>query len=289
MYRFHIKPVQQAHASPRVLSAYTDIKDILQIDTVPLIFQYLANYERYFYFIWERMRINLSSQSFYDACEEVRMFVEQSVMYLETPSVELNGFVQTIQPAERTHIKQIVTKLDQTNLKMMLIMIGVREAIKGIYHAEEKLSIAEGHTEEQSIDEVFQVTRWLADKDDESELTKAARMLAPLFGNNSLIISDYPTFFAQIATEMERLENTEAYLVTRVGLEHLAFAYLRRFVTPLSCTYTEFRHLTHGTGYVDEILYFLKDTFPSHFPHLVLTTGVMKRSLQDNKSTLSVQ
>lgn len=289
MYRFHIKPVQQANASPHVTSVYKDIKDILQIETVPLIFQYLANYERYFFFIWERMRINLSSQSFYDATEEVRQFVEQSVTYLETPSVELSEFVHTIRPAEREHIKQIITKLDQTNLKMMLIMIGVREAIKGIYHTEEKLSIAQGVSEEQSIDEVFQVNRWLADKEDTSELTKAARMLAPLFGNNSLIISDYPSFFGQIATEMERLENTEAYLVTRVGLEHLAFAYLRRFVTPLSCTYTEFRHLTQGTGYVDEILYFLKDTFPSHFPHLVLTTGVMKRALQDEKTSIVAQ
>jgi hypothetical protein len=286
MYEFHIKPIQQKHAAPEIAAVYKDIQDVLQIETVPLVFQYIANYERYFFYIWERMRANLASQSFYDSCQEVREFSEQAVSYMETPSPALNQFVQSISPLEQSSILQIIQKLDQTNLKMMLLMIGIRESIKGIYHAREILPDFDKENIVHSIDEIFQVKKESADSNSSTEITKATRMLAPLLGNNSLMISHYPAFFGHIANEMERLENTEAYLLTRVGLEHLGFAYIKRFDVPLNCSFVEFMHLTEGKSYVDEILYFLKDTFPSKFPHLVLTATVMKRALQKNSTSV---
>ena len=288
MYQFHIKPVQQKNAPSEIAVVYKDIQDVLQMDTVPLVFQYIANYERYFFYIWERMRANLLSESFYDSCEEVREFSEQAVSYMETPTPGLNQFVQTISTFEQAHILQIIQKLDQTNLKMMLLMIGIRESIKGIYHAREILPDFDKENSGHSIDEIFQVTKEPEGAEPSEEITKATRMLAPLLGNNSLMISHYPSFFGHIANEMERLENTEAYLLTRVGLEHLGFAYIKRFDVPLNCSFVEFMHLTEGKSYVDEILYFLKDTFPSKFPHLVLTATVMKKALQGNESSVVV-
>lgn len=280
MYQFHIKPIQQNTASPEIGALYKEIKEILELDTVPLVFQYIANYEEYFVYIWARMKANLLSAGFRESCEEVRKFTEQAVMYFDTPSTVVKDFIRTIHPAEAAQLYKVVTSLDETNLKLMLLMIGVRESIKGIYQARTELPKYE-HEQAQAIDEILQLTKYTNQYEESSQLTKAARMLAPLFGNNALMISYYPDFFGHIATELERLEDTEAYLLTRVGLEHLSFAYIEQFVVPLNCSYAEFMRLTEGDKYVDEILYLLKDTFPSKFPHLVLTTAVMKKNLAE--------
>lgn len=281
MYRFHIHPIQATDASPEIAVLYKEIQEILQIDTVPLVFQYIANYEQYFFYIWARMKANLLSASLDESCEEVRKFTEQAVVYFETPSPVVATFVQSIHPSELARIYKVVDQLDQTNLKLMLLMIGVRESIKGIYQARKELPQHEADANAQLIDDVLQITKIPKQYEASAEMTKAARMLAPLFGNNALMLSSYPDFFGHIALELERLEDTEAYLLTRVGLEHLGFAYIEQFVVPLNCSYREFMQLTENDLYVDEMLYLLKDTFPSRFPHLVLTTAVMKKVLQN--------
>lgn len=285
MYRFHIKPIKKNDASPNIAAVYEDIQTVMQLDTVPLVFQYIANYERYFYYIWDRMRANLLSEQFYNSCQEIREFGLEAVGFMETPSEPVAQFVRTLHPAEASHILQTVNKLDEINLKMMLLMIGIRESIKGIYQAKTMLP---DFAEERTVDEIFQMQRFTM-YDEASSIDKAARMLAPLFGNNTLMISHYPDFFAHIAGEMERLENMEAYLLTRVGLEHLGFAYIDQFVEPLNCSFVEFMHMTEGNAFVDELLYLLKDTFPSRFPHLVLTTAVMKKALLQTTPSIAIQ
>ena len=106
-------------------------------------------------------------------------------------------------------------------------------------------------------------------------------------GNNTLLISHYPDFFANVAMEMENLKNMPAYLHLRVELEHQAFQKIDLFETPLECSYIDFMRMTEGVSYTDEIIFLLKDTFPSHFPHLVLTTAVMKNALASKTSAVA--
>jgi hypothetical protein len=82
-----------------------------------------------------------------------------------------------------------------------------------------------------------------------------------------------------MAMEMKQLKNMPVYLHLRVELEHQAFARIEEFAYPLDCSYVDFMYMTDGISYTDEILFLLKDTFPSQFPHLVLTTAVMKQAL----------
>ena len=103
------------------------------------------------------------------------------------------------------------------------------------------------------------------------------------------MISHYPDFFAHIATEMDQLKNMPAYLHLRVELEHLTFERIDRFAVPLDCSFIEFMRMTEGQPYTDEILFLLKDTFPSHFPHLVLTTAVMKNALVPKDAAMTVR
>jgi Halocarboxylic acid dehydrogenase DehI len=285
MYLLHIKPVPPEKAEGKVEQVYQDITQTLNIVAVPLVFQYIAVYEQYLFYIWDRIKRNLESDSFKESCAELKEVTYQTVPMLPTPSGNLKNFVGTLHPSEKYELTEVVNLLDDINIKLMLITIGIRESLKGIPHIARLLEVEEALIEEQ-LGTLMQRERLELQGMNKHEITQVTRMLAPLLGNNTLLISHYPEFFANVAAEMEILKNMPAYLHLRVEMEHLTFQRIDFFETPLDCSYVDFMRMTEGVPYTDEIIFLLKDTFPSHFPHLVLTTAVMKNALAPKSSAL---
>ncbi len=257
----------------------------LHLNAVPLVFQYIAVYEKYLLYVWERIKRNLESDSFHNSCAELKEITYQTISMLPTPSVQLKNFVQEIYPGQRYEITEVVNILDDTNIKLMLITIAIRESLKGIPHIAQLLPDEQKAIEEH-LDSVWQVERKELQGMNHKDVTQANRMLAPLMGNNTLIVSHYPDFFATVAMEMEVLKDMPAYLHLRVVMEQQTFERIDRFIQPLECSYVDFLRMTEGIPYTDEIVFLLKDTFPSHFPHLVLTTAVMKNALASKHSSI---
>ena len=286
MFLLHIKPIAPEHASDEVVSVFRDITESLHITTVPLVFQYIAIYDHYLYYIWDRIKRNLQSDSFHKSCAELKEITYQTVAMLPTPSVPLRNFVQELHPSEKYGLTEVVNVLDDTNIKLMLITIGIRESLKGIPNTMQLLSDKQKAAQDD-LDAILQIRHVVTHEEDEKEMAQATRMLAPLLGNNTLMISRYPDFFATVAMEMEVLKNMPAYLHLRVELEHQAFGRIDQFVQPLDCSFVDFMHMTEGRAYTDEILFLLKDTFSSQFPHLVLTTAVMKNALAIKRDAIT--
>lgn len=278
MYLLHIKPISPERASDNVSSAYEEIKEMLHVATVPLVFQYIAIYEQYFFYLWERIKRNLLSDGFHESCAEIKEITYQTIGVLPTPSLLLQHFVKGMHPSERYEITEVVNVLDDVNIRLMLLTIGIRESLKGIPHVAQLLP-DEQKTVNEHLDSILQIQRLELQGMNKGELTQATRMLAPLLGNNTLMISRYPDFFASISTEMKQLKSMPAYLHLRVEMEHQAFQRIDKFTQPLDCSYVDFLRMTEGIPYTDEMVFLLKDTFPSQFPHLMLTTAVMKNAL----------
>ena len=287
MYLLHIKPISPEKAEGKVAEIYRDITLTFNITAVPLVFQYIAVYENYLFYIWERIKRNLESDSFRESSAELKEITYQTVPILPTPSVQLKNFVKNLHQKERYEITEVVNLLDDINIKLMLITVGIRESLKGIPHIGQLLTDQQIAIEEQ-LGTLMQRERLEMQGMNKHEVAKVTRMLAPLLGNNTLLISHYPDFFANVAMEMEMLKNMPAYLHLRVEMEHQTFQRIELFETPLDCSYVDFMRMTDGQPYVDEIIFLLKDTFPSHFPHLVLTTAVMKNALAAQNGALAL-
>lgn len=286
MYLLHIKPVPPEKAEGKIAHVYQEIMQELNIIAVPLVFQYIAVYEKYLFYIWERIKSNLDSDSFKESCAELKEITYQTVPMLPTPSDPLKNFVGTLHQSERYEITEVVNLLDDINIKLMLVTVAIRESLKGIPHIGRLIEGDDAVIEEQ-LGTLMQRERLELQGMNQQEITQVTRMLAPLMGNNTLLISHYPDFFANVAVEMENLKNMPAYLHLRVELEHQTFQKIDLFETPLECSYVDFMRMTEGVAYTDEIVFLLKDTFPSHFPHLVLTTAVMKTALTAKETSLT--
>lgn len=273
----HIKPIQPAAANKTVNAIYTEIRQVLHTDIIPLIFQYMANYEKYLMFVWERMKANIDSSGFQEQSDAMGMFAAQTIVEVFQPSSHLLEFMKQIHPRERQEIAETVKRLKQLNIILFLLTLDLREGMKSIFIGTQRLT--KDATSGQDINQFIKEEMGLSLQNQSKELQEASKMLAPLFGANAVVVSHYPDFFGHIALEMEQLRQSPVYLEKRVELEHIGLAALSSFVQPVSCSYDEFLMLTAGTTYVTEILYLLTDMFPSQFPHLVLTTSLMQYSL----------
>src|SRR5579862_3309979 len=116
MYLLHIKPVSPEKAEGRVAEVYREITQALNIVAVPLVFQYIAVYEHYLFYIWERIKRNLESDSFRESCAELKEITYQTVPMLSTPSDHLEKFVRTLPQAEKYEITEVVNLLDDINI-----------------------------------------------------------------------------------------------------------------------------------------------------------------------------
>ena len=279
---FRLKPIQPQDALPVISNMYQDIQRVFAIDTIPLLFQYLANYELYLAFIWEKIKMNVQSDTFQMLCHDIKTFSLKAIAEVDM-SRDIPQFIATLHPVEQQQFIQTILRLEDINAKFMLLTIDLRESMKSIAISTERLTQQTAY--EQTPVQTFTRTE-MSTQTVQQEMTRANALLAPLFGENTIVVSHYPEFFAYVADSMEKLKRTESYLKKRVELEHLGLLSITKLPQPLGCSYKEFKRLTEEKPNLDELLYILTDAFPSQFPHLVLATAFMEHILRKEKAVI---
>ena len=270
-----IKPIAEEHASEQVREVYQDIKKTLDAPVVPLVFQYIANFEEYFVYQWGKIKTNIQSPYFLEVVKEVIDFSNKEVVSIYSPSSQMSHFIHGLHTEEKMQIKKTVVDLQRLNAKLLILMIGLREGVKGVIIGQDEMLQLDVRQYEVDIFDLFH-TKYAQ----ESDIEPASRMLAPLFGNNSLAISQYPTFFATIAQEMEALIRSEDYLWKRVELERVAMKDAFGLPYSLGTSYPEIMTYAGHRPHLHELIYILAETFPSQFPRLLMTTSVMQIALE---------
>lgn len=269
MPMLHIKPITEASASEKISSVFLDIKETMHSEVVPLFFRYLANFDDYFIYVWDKIKANLFSDTFGKHIKEIHAFGLKAVDDIYIPSRETVRFLHEMPTAEKEELKQTVSKLISLNTQLMILTIAMREGVKGVHIRSELLSAT---MSAKQAEEIFEAGG--LQKNQEQDIVASTKMLSPLFGNQSLMVTHYPDFFAKIALEMSDLVKTERYLKKRVELEHEGLKTIQHLL-PLGCSYSEIAHFAAGKPYFNELLYILSETFPSQFPRLVVTSEVM--------------
>lgn len=270
-----IKPILEENASEQVRTTYEDIKKTLNISIVPLLFQYIANFEEYFVYQWGKSKANIQSPYYERGYKEAIDFTNRETAEIYSPSSKMAQFIHRLNSEEKDHIQKTIEDLQILNAKLLVLTIGLREGVKGVIIGQEQLQQLDLRQYEVDIFDLFH-TKYDSEQKD---IEPASRMLAPLFGKQSLSISQYPTFFTNVAYEMEELVKKENYLWKRVELERLGMKEAMGLPYSLGTSYQEIMAYAGHRPHLAELLYILAETFPSQFPRLLITTSVMKIAL----------
>jgi len=270
----HIQPISEENAPDHILVIYQDIKRSLQVSIVPLLFQYLANFEEYFAYVWEKIKANIHSDYFQKSFKEVIDFANDEVESIYTPSEQMVIFTAGLHAVEKEDLLDTIHKLEVLNAKLLILTVGMREGLKGV-HVKEELLLKE-HTDISK--EFFQTFSNVVAESTKKEAAASSKMLAPLFGSQALAFSHYSDFFSHVSDEMDSLLSTENYLTKRVYLEKEVLKKTDHLL-PLGCSYQEVAKYAMGKPHFGELLYILTETFPSQFPRMLFTSLVMDNSL----------
>jgi hypothetical protein len=270
-----LKPVSEDNASDQVKNVYQDIKATLDSQVVPLVFQYIANFEEYFVYQWGKIKKNIESPYFPEVVKEAVEFSNKEVTSIYSPSSKMSHFIHGLHAAEKEQIHKTIMDLQQLNAKLLVLIIGLREGVKGVIIGQDQVLQLDVKQYEVDIFDLFH-TKYAQ----ESEIEPASRMLAPLFGNQSLVISHYPAFFSTVAEEMEQLIRREDYLWKRVELERVAMREAFGLPYSLGTSYPEIMTYAGHKSHLNELIYILAETFPTQFPRLLMTTSVMQIALE---------
>lgn len=274
-----IKPVQEedpSASSGQVHEVYEDIRQTFNAPFVPLLFQYIANFEEYLVYVWGKIKTNIASSYFLPAVQEIIDFTNRETVDIYSPSAKMSHFIHGLHQEEKEHIARTIHDLQLLNAKLLVITIALREGVKGVIIGQEQMLRIDTRQYEVDIFDIFH-TKYAKE---EKEIEPATRMLAPLFGNNTLTISQYPAFFGNIALEMDRLIKEENYLEKRVELERLGMKEAMGLPFAIGCSYQEIMAYAGHKPHLNELLYILAETFPSQFPRLLMTTSIMQIALE---------
>ena len=282
----HIRPVEEKDASEKVKEVYSDIKKTFNIHFVPLLFQYIAGFEEYFLYAWDKYKKNLESDYYAKTTTELMEKSEKSMQHVYRESKTMQAFIARVAPHEKEQLLQTADELELLNARLLLLTIGLREGVKGVVIGQTLLP-KDVSFEETVFDALINekiMHKNIAQQ--QKEVAPASKMLAPLFGGSNIVVSKYPEFFAHIANEMHELMKSEKYLHERVVMEQGALIRASNLPYPLGCSYAEIAGLSGKKPYFSELLYVLSETFPTSFPRLLFTSSVMKQTLQEKGKAL---
>lgn len=283
-----LKPLPEEKAPEFTKSIYDAIKTSLQTPSVPLYFQYLGNYPDYLAYLWNILVPNIQAQGFIRFSGRIREMAHASVAVIYTPSEHAKILSSQMHPSEKEQIEKTITELRAVNITMMILTIAVRESLKGVHVSAKEITDRSFGTSieqqpERTIDEIVRESLLSVSSpvSEKQELdAKVASMLVPVYGSNALMLSKYPAFFSLCAIELENVMKTEAYLKTRVEMEKITHLLLLQLPSPIHISYKETAKMLFDKPYAGDLLFLLKDTFPSHFPKLVLATEMMEKIIQ---------
>lgn len=282
-----LKPLPEDKAREDVRPIYTAIKEALHVPAVPLFFQYIGNFPDYLGYIWNILSPNIAAEGFDRCCQQVVQMAVSTVAVIYTPSEEVLALAGSMQLSEKEQITQTIADLRALNVKMMVLTIAIRESLKGVHVAAKQLendftTIVQPEAE-KTIDEIVRESLLSVSSPSATAApldAKVANMLVPVYGANALMLSKYPAFFSLSAQELEKLMQTEAYLKTRVEMEKVTHLLLLQLPSPIHISYIETAKMLFDKPGATDLIFVMKDTFPAHFPKLVIATEMMERMIQ---------
>lgn len=277
----HLRPVSHKDAPEDIQELYSNMLQTLDVEMVPLFFQYIANYPAFLSHTWDKISNNIHADTFALLQREVSEFSRLAVKETYKPSEKLTTFIHKLEASEKKQLLDTTSTVQRINTILLIIGLGIRESIKGVFVGQQLLASARMDIEPDYFVKQFSSydTNFVLHKKDSENIAATTDMLVPLFGQQAIALFRIPTFYELMQEELNQLQNTEKYLAKRVGLEKTTLSAVERLPYSLGTSYQELIRLAGNKPYFPELLFLLIDTFPSSFPRMLLATAMMESAL----------
>lgn len=278
-----IKPITEKDAEGRVQEMYASIRQTLGLQSVPLVFQYLASFPSYFDSIWKQARHNLHDETFQRESREISEFAQSAINSIYTPSHLVTLFLEKIEGGgEKTTLWQFITNLSTVNASLYLLSLAVRESLKGRFIGIKLIGDALDESEKRIFNDLsdgfFPEGGGKEQTTSFQNISQSSKDIQNT-QSNTLATTTYGEFFKIMEWEMDRMLKREDYLTRRVELERFALSKLHLLKQPVESSFAAVSRFSADNPDFPELLFLIAELFPTQSPFKLLSSSVMKKAL----------
>lgn len=281
-----MRQILDSEADPKLKKLYNDLKLGFDLPTVPLFFTYIGAYPEYLDYITGQIVKNLEDKKFQSLSQELSTGIQTIMQDLFKPSSVLQNWTEKYKYTPSFYyFNQDLEKNYLTNVKLALIFIALREAVKGWAIAAKRLPninkerpyTSPSITEEKIIYE-GEIYLHSSPTDHTGSLSATNQsLIRPQTELQKNLLGEYLGICQQVFSEIIK---TEKCLLIRVQLEKLLLNSLPLFsgliVSPINIVL----ELTSKYPDFPDLLYLLSQHFPTYAMQRMMFSEFM---LQNSK------
>lgn len=242
-----LSPISEATAPPEIQSLYSEIKTSLGLTSVPYYFQIVANFPDLLELFWSRLLPIVTSADF-DAL--INDQIRQVSLAFQT---KFYPQISKLSPDSTQSATELYSLL-QSNLKLFIISLTIRESLKGL-DVKKMIILPNEHLHLSTLADYYEK---------ESTLSSLAQInadaaLAPISSLKTLLDQTKPIF--------EHIQKSEDYLNLRLELERNLHHALQNLTPKFVLSYNEVIKAIFNKPLAPEVIYLVYDVFPSTLPH----------------------
>lgn len=274
-----IRPVSEEKANDKIKAIYSEIRTTLGISNIPIVFQLLAFFETYFNYIWEKLKPNLTSDSFSSEINNLEQTTSTFLKSIYQPSDILCLFLDQIKKQNQIYdLTQTVNKLTNINTALFLLTLSLRESLKGVNIGVKKIK---ARTYEPIKKDVYEHVVFENSTKSSQTLKKQIspflkKGIIPKIEGKQLIVIAYPRFYQLISWDFAHLQQKQEFLETRIKLEQDGLKKILNLPFQLDSSFQTVAERAAENKYFPELLYLLAELLPTQAAWKVLLTLMMK-------------
>ena len=124
--------VRESEASDdRVKEAFRDVKELLRVSVVSVVFQAYAAVPRFLDYAWRRLRPNMLTPPFVERSKKIGLLAEQGIGAWRVHDHAADLLARNVSETEIRRMRELCALFFQTNPKLLVIANAVRLALAG--------------------------------------------------------------------------------------------------------------------------------------------------------------
>ncbi len=279
-----LHPVPEDEATEEVKILYQQIRQSLNIPTTPLFFQYLGGFPEYLQYITRQLVLLLRDDSFQQISEDIGSAISEKLTEGAVVSDELSEWINRNQYSPTFYnFQNDIHTIFINNIKLALIFVALREAVKGWAVAARKISAqsssydASSHGESEMSSalvyyDIIPAVKSSGYPDQTRYQTEG--LIKREVGIEQNLLSEY---LYLCRNEFRSFIKTEEFVILRVETEKEILMAIQVMPTPLSSPINVVLELTSRYPHFPDLLYLLSEHFPTYAIQRMLFSCFMQR------------
>jgi len=285
-----ITPIFEKDAEGTVKNTYDDLKKALQTHSLPVFFSYIGPFPEYLTYISEQLIQNLNNARFSvlidDAFEQFKTVIQSEL----TDSSDKTKWLQKYSHSPSFYyFEKDLQHIFKTNIKLCLIFIALREAVKGWAVAAKQIKSNIGEEVKQSTQVnssiATQIIFDVEELSNEVQISTTQQYNLPTEPGNQLAMADQsalernllPEYLQICRNDFGELLKQERVLLARVSIEKLLLSYIGLFPSLVFSPINVVLELTSKYDNFYELLYLLSEHFPTFAVQRMMFSGYMMK------------